>query len=95
MTARTHDLGAITALGLITLIAPPQSITLSTALLAILANQIGGIAPDIDQPTAPLWSNLPSGSVIGRVVDKVLGGHRFLSHSLLGVVLFGFLVWFY
>lgn len=91
MTARTHDLGAITALGLITLIAPPQSITLSTALLAILANQIGGIAPDIDQPTAPLWRNLPSGSVIGRVVDKVLGGHRFLSHSLLGVVLFGFL----
>jgi inner membrane protein len=89
MTARTHDLGAITALGIITIIVPPASITLSTALLAILANQIGGIAPDIDQPTAPLWRNLPSGSFVGKIVDKVLGGHRFLSHSLIGVVLFG------
>jgi inner membrane protein len=91
MTARTHDLGAITALGIITLIAPPQVITLSTALVAILANQIGGIAPDIDQPTAPFWRNLPTGSFIGRIVDKALGGHRFLSHSILGLALFGFL----
>lgn len=91
MTARTHDLGAITALGLVVLAVPPQSITLATALLAILANQIGGIAPDIDQPTAPLWKNLPSGSSLGRIVDKLLGGHRFLSHSLIGVILFGFL----
>jgi len=91
MTARTHDLGAITALGLVVLAVPPQSITLATALLAILANQIGGIAPDIDQPTAPLWKNLPSGSSIGRIIDKLLGGHRFVSHSLIGVILFGFL----
>ena len=91
MTARTHDLGAITALGLVVLAVPPQSLTLATALLAILANQIGGIAPDIDQPTAPLWRNLPSGSSLGRVVNKLLGGHRFLSHSLLGVILFGLL----
>ncbi len=33
MTARTHDLGAITALGLITLIAPPQSIWVVTAMI--------------------------------------------------------------
>ena len=91
MTARTHDLAAITALGLVVLVLPIQSITLSTALVAILANQIGGIAPDIDQPTAPLWRNLPTGSIIGRIVDKMLGGHRFISHSLLGAALFGFL----
>ena len=91
MTARTHDLGAITALGLVILVVPLQSITLSTALIALLANQLGGIAPDIDQPTAPFWHNLPSGSFFGRIVDKMLGGHRFLSHSLIGLVLFAFL----
>ena len=58
--------------------------TLATALVALLANQIGGIAPDIDQPTAPFWRNLPIGGAIGRVIDKMLGGHRFLTHSLLG-----------
>lgn len=88
MTARTHDLAALTALGLIVLVAPLSSVTLSTALVGVLANQIGGITPDIDQPTAPLWRNLPSGGFFGRVVDKLLGGHRFISHSLLGLVLF-------
>lgn len=91
MTGRTHDLAAITALGAITFLRTPPSVTLGTVLLAVLANQIGGILPDIDQPTAPLWRNLPVGGAIGRVVDKLLGGHRFISHSLLGVALFGFL----
>jgi inner membrane protein len=91
MTSRTHDLAAITALGIIVLAEPLRTVTLSTALVAILANQIGGIAPDIDQPTAPFWRNLPVGHFFGHFVDKLLGGHRFLSHSLLGLALFGFL----
>ncbi len=91
MTARTHDVAAITALGIAALVMPIQMLTLSTAMLALFANQIGGIAPDIDQPTAPLWRNLAVGHVFGRVFDALIGGHRFLSHSLLGVVLLGFL----
>src|SRR5690349_5686809 len=91
MTARTHDVAAITALGLVVLVWPVASLTLSTALVALLANQVGGIVPDIDQPTAPLWRNLPVGRIFGKVFDLLIGGHRFISHSLLGVALFGFL----
>jgi len=91
MTSRTHDLAAITALGAVAFIEPLRTITLGTALVAILANQIGGILPDIDQPTAPFWRNLPIGKYFGKVTDKALGGHRFITHSLLGVALFGFL----
>jgi len=91
MTARTHDVAALTALGLVALTQPIQSLTLSTVLVALLANQIGGIAPDIDQPTAPFWRNLPVGHIVGKIVDKAMGGHRFLSHSLLGLALFAFL----
>jgi len=89
MTARTHDLAALTALGAVIAIWPVGTITLATLLIALLANQIGGIIPDIDQPTAPFWRNLPVGGFFGRVIDKMLGGHRFLTHSLLGVGLFG------
>jgi membrane-bound metal-dependent hydrolase YbcI (DUF457 family) len=89
MTSRTHDLAALTALGVVVFIQPLRVVTLSTALIALLANQIGGITPDIDQPTAPFWRNLPIGGVIGRGIDKLLGGHRFLTHSLLGLALFG------
>ncbi len=92
MTGRTHDLAAITALGAVVLLSPARTLTLSTVLVGILANQIGGIAPDIDQPTAPFWRNLPIGGIFGKVVGKLLGGHRFLTHSILGLVIFGVLV---
>lgn len=91
MTARTHDMAAITALLVVLLVSMPESIRLSTLLLAVVANQLGGIAPDIDQPTAPLWHNLPEGHVIGKVFGKLLGGHRFISHSIIGFALFGWI----
>lgn len=91
MKARTHDLAAITALGIAVMSQPEHTLTLGTAVTALIANQLGGIAPDIDQPTAPFWRNLPIGGVIGRVIDKMLGGHRFITHSIVGLVLFGFL----
>jgi inner membrane protein len=91
MTARTHDLAALTALGISVLFVRLPSMSFGTIVIAVFANLIGGIAPDIDQPTAPFWRNLPVGRVFGKVVDLLLGGHRFLSHSVLGLALFGFL----
>ncbi len=92
MIARTHDVAAITLLAAIVLAQPLRTVTLSTAIIAVVANQIGGIAPDIDQPTAPFWRNLPVGGIFGRLIGRTLGGHRFISHSILGLALFGFLV---
>jgi inner membrane protein len=91
MTARTHDLAAFTALLVLVLAYAPDSFRLSTLLLALFANQLGGVAPDIDQPTAPLWRNLPEGHFVGKAFGKLLGGHRFLSHSLIGFALFAWL----
>lgn len=73
------------------MIYPPQSLTLATVLVALLANQIGGIAPDIDQPTAPFWRNLPIAGLLGRTMGRLLGGHRFLTHSLVGAWILGWL----
>lgn len=91
MTGRTHDIAAVTALGAVVLIEPIRTFTLATAVVALFANLIGGIFPDVDQPTAPLWRNLPIGKYFGRLFDHLLGGHRFLTHSLLGMAIFGFL----
>jgi len=92
--ARTHDAAAATALlGVIAVMPSRPVVTLSTAVLAFIANQIGGIVPDVDQPTAPFWRNLPIGGIVGRMIAKMLGGHRFLTHSLLGLALVGFLFW--
>ncbi len=89
MTGRTHDLAAFTALSYIIATQPMPKISLATALVALSANFIGGLAPDIDQPTADLWNRIPAGSIIGRILCPILGGHRFISHSLLGIAFFG------
>lgn len=89
MKARTHDLAALTALSVVIISQPTLKMSLGTAMAALLANQLGGIAPDIDQPTAPFWRNLPIGGFFGRLIDKMLGGHRFITHSVVGLALFG------
>jgi inner membrane protein len=89
MTGRTHDLAAVTALGIVVLAEPLHSMTLATAIAAVFANLIGGITPDVDQPTAPFWRNLPVGKYFGRIFGLLNGGHRFLTHSLVGLALFG------
>ena len=96
MIARTHDLAAITGLiAVVIIMAPLPQLSLATIIAALFANQLGGVAPDIDQPTAPLWRNLPIGGLFGRFFGKMLGGHRFLTHSLLGVALLALLAqWF-
>lgn len=91
MTGRTHDLAAFTALSYIVATQPLQPVSLATTLVALSGNFVGGLAPDLDQPTADLWHRFPAGSVIGRLITPLLGGHRFISHSILGIILFGFL----
>ena len=92
MTGRTHDLAAATALGVVFVlgIGGEQILTLSTIIASLFANQIGGMVPDIDQPTAPFWRSLPAGNVFGKLFGKMSGGHRFLTHSVLGVALIGY-----
>ena len=89
MTGRTHDLAAFTSLAAVVAVVQPAPISLSTLLLSILANLIGGVIPDVDQPTAPFWRNLPIGNIFGKVFARLAGGHRFITHSIIGVVLFG------
>lgn len=91
MTGRTHDLAAFTSLSLIVATQPLTRMSLATGIVALSANFIGGLTPDIDQPTADLWHRIPLGSIFGKMISPLLGGHRFISHSLFGIFLFGFL----
>lgn len=92
MTGRTHDLAAFTALGYVLVTTPVAQMSLATALVAFSANMIGGLAPDLDQSTASLWRRIRGGSILGKVISPLIGGHRFLSHSIIGVVLTGFIL---
>jgi inner membrane protein len=92
MTGRTHDLAAFTSINYLIATSTLLHMSLGTAFVAFSANLIGGLTPDIDQPTADLWHKLPGGTVYSRIITPFLGGHRYISHSVLGIIIFGWLV---
>lgn len=94
MTARTHDLASFTALGIAIATQPKMELSLATAIISFGAGFIGGLTPDIDEPSAKFWGKLPAGSLLGKLIQPFLGGHRLISHSLLGMGIAGFLLWY-
>lgn len=85
MTARTHDLGAFTILILAVLFFPVPHLTVATASAAVFTNMLGGLFPDIDESTGRVWHSVRGGSFLGKLIAPLLGGHRLITHSLLGL----------
>lgn len=92
MTSRTHDLAAFTTLSFVIVTQPIPQMTLATALVAFGANMIGGLLPDIDDETADIWDKIRAGSIISRIIHPLLGNHRMISHSVLGMYLIGLIL---
>lgn len=88
MLGRTHDLAAFTAIILAAIYFPPVlPMSLATILVAFLAAMMGGLVPDIDDPASDFWGVIPVGEVLGKVFKPLIGKHRNISHSLIGIVL--------
>lgn len=89
MTGRTHDLAAFTALNMAFVVASPIEMTAVTLIGAIGANMIGGLMPDIDDATADIWDKVRWGNALSKIIRPLMGGHRMISHSLIGMWIFG------
>lgn len=89
MTQKTHQLIGITAASAAYFYLTPEApVTLPVILTVVFASSLGSLAPDIDQPTSNFWDHVPLGSFFGHLTSRALGGHRNLSHSILGTGLF-------
>lgn len=93
MTDKTHQIIGFTVATATVLTLEP-SVHFTWPILGSLAigSLVGSFAPDIDQPTGQLWDDIPLGGIFGRLTSYTLGGHRNLSHSILGLALFYLLV---
>lgn len=91
MTGRTHDLAAFTAMLYCAATIPLPQMSLATVITCFGVNMLGGLAPDIDQPTSSLWGKIRAGSILGKLIHPLFGGHRYISHSLIGIFLFGYI----
>jgi inner membrane protein len=94
MTGKTHQTAGITAgLGYFMLQAAPtyQPATLAAVLVG---SSLAALLPDIDQPASVIWDKIPFvGHAAGKVTEKATFGHRNLTHSLLGFVIIGLLLY--
>jgi len=92
MTGKTHRLLGITAAGAVYLIWTLPHYAPATVVAVLVAGHFGSLLPDMDSTTADIWDSIPLGSAVGPVASRAAFGHRNLTHSLLGVVLFGSLM---
>lgn len=87
MTSRTHDVGALALLLTVAVYYPPQQMGTATIIVALIANIVGALIPDLDQASNRLWDLLPGGNLTGKVLRNLFLAHRTISHSLLGLFL--------
>jgi inner membrane protein len=58
-------------------------------MVLVFSTILGSSVPDLDTPTGGLWHKIPAGSIISRIVHPAfIGGHRHLSHSIIGIGIF-------
>jgi inner membrane protein len=92
MTGRTHDLAAFTSINIYIATQQLPKMTLATAIVAFGAAMIGGLMPDIDDATSDFWDKIPAGTLIGRLIHPLIGHHRMISHSIVGIFIAGLLL---
>lgn len=88
MMSSTHQLIALLAAVWILTQSPVAAGTV-VGVLAIAAVMIGALTPDLDQPTANIWRRMLGGRALGNVFQSFSGGHRHLTHSLIGIFAVG------
>lgn len=90
MIQRTHDLGAVAIVSYRMLAFPPPNLSLITLVGVGVTAIIGSLIPDIDNVASPAWKHrlLPWE---GKATRDFLQGHRHLSHSILGLLVFTYI----
>lgn len=85
MTYKTHLSTGLLFSSIVFLLIYKIELSPVLILALVISTIIGSSAPDLDTPTGELWDKIPAGSIISRIVHPVfIGGHRHLSHSIIG-----------
>ena len=94
MTGKTHQIFGL-SLGLTTfLLISEPSYNPATLAAVFIISSVGSLLPDADKATSQIWHSVPVvGHGAGKIVEPFIS-HRGITHSLIGMVLAGFLFFF-
>lgn len=88
MIGKTHQVLGITTGLTYFLMSTTPAYSPATFGAVVVGAHFAALLPDIDQPAAKVWENIPFGKVAGKVTSSFLD-HRNLTHSMLGFCLVG------
>lgn len=88
MTGTTHQMIALVAAFWV-LTAFPVTLGPVLGILAIFSIMSGALTPDLDHPATNMWRRMLGGNHIGNIFRAFAGGHRHMTHSILGIFLIG------
>lgn len=89
MTYKTHLSTGLLFSSIIFLLVYKIELSPVLVLALIFSTVLGSSAPDLDTPTGELWDKIPAGGILSRAIHPVfIGGHRHLSHSIIGLGIF-------
>lgn len=92
MVGRSHQMVGFACVYATALYFSSASFNTQTIVVGILFTTLGSLTPDLDSQENVLYNLVPIGHrAVADVFEKVFGKHRSISHSILGVFVFGYL----
>ena len=94
MTGPTHELIGLTAVAYVVVVKLlGTDVPMTVPVAVVVAAIVGAEFPDIDQASSRLARRLGASGVLVGLVRPFMMGHRNLTHSVVGLVLVGLLMW--
>lgn len=88
MTYKTHVSTGLTFSAVVFLLIYQIEFQPLLIIFLIIPTILGSSSPDLDTPTGELWDKIPAGSILAKIINPIfVGGHRHLSHSLMGMII--------
>lgn len=92
MVGKTHQLVGFTAVYSLAVFTNIGHLNTQTLIASILLITLGSLTPDLDSQENKLYTLIPFGQkIVAEIGERAFGKHRSISHSLIGIGIFGFL----
>ncbi|MDQ3239729.1 MAG: metal-dependent hydrolase [bacterium] len=92
MVGKSHQLVGFVSVYTVAILLPVGHLNTQTIIACVLCITVGSLASDLDSQENKLYTLIPIGQkIFAEVGERAFGRHRSISHSALGVVIFGYL----
>jgi inner membrane protein len=91
MVGKSHQLVGFVTVYTVALTMPIGHLNTQTIIAGLLCISLGSLTPDLDSQENKLYTLVPVGQgLLAEIGERLFGRHRSISHSVLGVIIMGY-----